>query len=145
MSKKNRELWKQALRSGEFSQGKSTLQSEDGYCCLGVGAQVYHECTGRPVKRDEYGRFEGITLTSEPEIQSWLGLHSAGGSMRHVPLSKLIKYISSVKELPPEKLEHMCLSLWWLNDTAGFTFEEIADFMDEFDEYIFVQEDSTDD
>lgn len=28
--------WVEALRSGEFPQGKNALKTQDGYCCLGV-------------------------------------------------------------------------------------------------------------
>lgn len=42
-----KELWVQALKSGEYVQGEGNLRTEeDGYCCLGVACDVYHKVTG---------------------------------------------------------------------------------------------------
>lgn len=46
-------LWVQALRSGEYQQGRGRLNSTDiltqttGYCCLGVLCDVYNKNTGK--------------------------------------------------------------------------------------------------
>jgi hypothetical protein len=37
---KNIETWVTALESGEYSQGKGALVSNEGYCCIGVYAKV---------------------------------------------------------------------------------------------------------
>ena len=40
-----------ALRSGEYEQGKNQLQSEYGYCCLGVMCDVFAKETGRALQK----------------------------------------------------------------------------------------------
>ena len=37
--------WVAALRSGEFKQGRGWLRSDDRYCCLGVGCEVFRIAT----------------------------------------------------------------------------------------------------
>lgn len=37
--------WVDALRSGEFRQGKLGLRIENAYCCLGVACEIYRRTT----------------------------------------------------------------------------------------------------
>jgi len=34
--------WIKALRSGEYEQDRGHLQTNDGYCCLGVACRIMH-------------------------------------------------------------------------------------------------------
>lgn len=34
--------WLEALRSGQYEQGKNFLQDKDKYCCLGVACRINH-------------------------------------------------------------------------------------------------------
>lgn len=43
----NVRLWVAALRSGEFQQACGSLRGRGGYCCLGVGCEVFRRATGR--------------------------------------------------------------------------------------------------
>ena len=36
-----KEVWCEALRSGEFPQTQNKLKSADGWCCLGVAAEIF--------------------------------------------------------------------------------------------------------
>lgn len=36
MDKELKKRWVAALRSGEYNQGRYTLRSRDGFCCMGV-------------------------------------------------------------------------------------------------------------
>ena len=36
MNKEVKKKWVDALRSGEYAQGRSSLRDHDEYCCLGV-------------------------------------------------------------------------------------------------------------
>lgn len=36
-----KQLWIEALKSGRYKQGKGALRSINGYCCLGVLADLY--------------------------------------------------------------------------------------------------------
>lgn len=40
LPKKFKAKWLQALRSGKYDQGSSTMLKDDKYCCLGVGCKV---------------------------------------------------------------------------------------------------------
>lgn len=40
ISKEQIRQWVEALRSGEYKQGKGHLHSKGGYCCLGVFAKA---------------------------------------------------------------------------------------------------------
>ena len=42
----HRAAWCEALESGEYAQTAGYLRDPDGYCCLGVGCDVYHKITG---------------------------------------------------------------------------------------------------
>lgn len=41
-----RRLWVEALRSGEYEQGRTWLRENDRYCCLGVACELYRKHTG---------------------------------------------------------------------------------------------------
>lgn len=43
MKREIREAWVEALRSGDFRQGKSKLSCDGAYCCLGVLQTLYPE------------------------------------------------------------------------------------------------------
>ena len=40
-TKKQIQKWVLALRSGEYSQTKSKLEDDSGYCCLGVACDIF--------------------------------------------------------------------------------------------------------
>ena len=58
--------WLEALRSGEYEQGKGFLKTEDGYCCLGV----LQHCLSGEVERDDRGESELIPS------EHWLSDHN---------------------------------------------------------------------
>lgn len=70
-----RREWVDALRSGEFKQGKRFLQHKDKYCCLGV-ACVIAERHGVLIDRDEI-QIRG-SLMQRPALDA-LGLRTAMG------------------------------------------------------------------
>lgn len=41
MNSKIKEAWINALRSGEYNQGREKLRGADGFCCLGVLCDLY--------------------------------------------------------------------------------------------------------
>lgn len=74
--------WVDALRSGEYEQGRGGLRHHDKYCCLGVLTDLYHRATGegkwmegrnsgeyRFIGRGEV--YSGAILL--PEISQWAG------------------------------------------------------------------------
>lgn len=77
---KPQRLWLEALRSGEYSQGKYRLQSGNEFCCLGVACEVA-EKAGIKVNKDRFGMINGITLNIQPNVIAWLGLRSSAGEI----------------------------------------------------------------
>jgi hypothetical protein len=114
-----RQLWVKALRSGKYSQGRDSLQTEGGYCCLGV-ACVVAEKEGISVRR--YGPLvgcgEGIkgnSLASQEAVKVWLGMRTGVGAMHTLGYRSLSD----------------------LNDT-GTTFKDIADLIESEPEGLFI-------
>jgi hypothetical protein len=99
-----------ALRSGEYKQTRETLQDENGYCCLGVMCAVFEKETGRALARtfgrDDIERIGGEDLDAQEGVQRWVGLHDSEGG--NTSIHSLVR----------------------LNDSEGYTFLEIADFIE---------------
>lgn len=51
--KANRKLWVEALRSGKYEQASGHLRTTEGYCCLGVLADI----AGAKWRPDGFGAF----------------------------------------------------------------------------------------
>jgi hypothetical protein len=98
-----------ALRSGEYTQTKGTLEDEHGHCCLGVMCDVYQKDTGISVDCRPNGSINGGNLSRHLAVREWVGLVSDCGNITH-------KHRDSS-------------SLAGLNDN-GSTFTEIADFIE---------------
>lgn len=103
--------WVQALRSGNYKQGKRFLHSvADEYCCLGVVCElaIKHGIIGPSVLQDTgpsygYGNL-GCYAGAPGEVMDWIKLKDSIG-----------------------QFDHGCLA--HLND-AGKTFNEIADIIE---------------
>ena len=108
-----RAKWVEALRSGEFRQGRTCLRSpSDGFCCLGVACEVYRR--EESVGRWHGGAFEASDSFRDrdtgflpPPVQEWLGLGNHAGDL-------------------DTEVAGGWSSLLSLNDGAGYTFDEIA-------------------
>ena len=121
-----RKIWVEALRSGKYKQGYGRLrvsmehmQSEDGFCCLGVACDLYqqHEETYLGWKKNDvqeeggiYWAFSHVTGSLPLEVMRWLGLSSVDGALA-----------SSKARVAP--------TLSYLND-KGESFEGIADVIE---------------
>lgn len=57
------EKWLSALESGEFKQIHGVLKSHDGYCCLGVGCELFYS--------EHFTLVEGSFLFRDPEITDY--------------------------------------------------------------------------
>lgn len=62
--------WIAALRSGEYKQGTGRLQSETGYCCLGVACKVL--IPDDKLKLKDNGFLNGGYPLSQPNTPRWL-------------------------------------------------------------------------
>jgi hypothetical protein len=96
-------LWIAALRSGNYPQGESALQDEDGYCCLGVACKVLI-----PVDKQELddGYLDGGYPISQPSAPQWL------------------------KDINADFGNKTGKNLAGLNDIDGLSFDEIADLLE---------------
>lgn len=72
-----KEKWVNALRSGEYQQGKGGLLCEGKYCCLGVLSDLYAKEHNIEWKEEEYSKFKSL-LDSDKilpiEIRKWAEL-----------------------------------------------------------------------
>ena len=58
----NRKKWVEALRSGEYEQGKEFLQCGSSFCCLGIACEVASK-NGVPVSMSD-GEIDGVCSVS---------------------------------------------------------------------------------
>ena len=112
----NRRKWVEALRSGDYQQGRRSLRpTNDTYCCLGVACDVLsNENQGWEANQGEFWfyRSDGSLVARElpSEVRDMLGLQTAVGNMTKLDW-RLGKSLAS------------------MND-EGSTFEEIADIIE---------------
>ncbi|NCX55979.1 MAG: hypothetical protein EBW87_02120 [Burkholderiaceae bacterium] len=100
------EKWIQALRSGEYKQATNYLQTDYGYCCVGVACKVTIPEKKQKMSEDTnllYGR----GVNHQPHAPKWL------------------RVICSCQY--PSDLD---TSLYDLNDIHRKSFEEIADILE---------------
>lgn len=106
MDNRVKDLWVQALRSGEYRQTKNYLSTDDGYCCLGVLCEVAI-ADGLEIDCQDYGTvfYDGEDAILPQSVQEWADLGQANPSIDW-------------------EADDVC-SLAELNDHGG-TFDEIA-------------------
>lgn len=125
MNQEIKKEWVAALRSGEYKQGRKTMRNKkDEFCCLGVLCEVS--------RRSGIGRWERghdayyfVTVSDIDEyyeyylppysVQNWSDLSHNG---------KLPKPVDG-------RNGKLYGNLAALNDEAGYTFEQIADVIEE--------------
>lgn len=119
--------WIAALRSGDYKQGLDNLRSfDDRYCCLGVGCEV----AGIEAVWDDENklyRYGGLAMFPPAAFYQWLGL-----------LIPPDEEITDLNDNVVEVLLPTYTSDWgWeyslsvLNDDQGYTFDQIADLIEE--------------
>ncbi len=83
MNKTIKEIWIQALESGEYEQGKGLLrEDEDRYCCLGVLCDLYskiHPSTQWQLGDNGTWYFLDEEATLPKKVMKWAGLESSAG------------------------------------------------------------------
>lgn len=120
-------LWIDALRSGEFEQGKSYLNRNGKMCCLGVLCEVAIR-NGVDVKKfrdPDFGDivgYDGCVTTPPSSVTQWI---SDGEEWPHAPkvlvdgYGKELNWVGDKRE-----------SVIALNDNASWTFAQIADALE---------------
>jgi hypothetical protein len=104
MNKEYKQKWIDALRSGKYKQGKGCLRSGDNYCCLGVLCDIVDP------KYFTHGT-NGYRSYLPLHIQDRVGIEDPDGRLHH-----------SIGQFN---------TLIGLNDSAEYTFEQIADIIEE--------------
>src|SRR5688500_15014524 len=110
-NKANMRLWVDALRSGDYKQGRHYLQADGKFCCLGVACQVA-VAAGVPLRVRKYADrivvYGDCQSSLPPEVTTWLG---TGDGFGDVPVTKWLLATRA-------------------NDSHGWSFERIADALD---------------
>ena len=95
------EKWVEALRSGEYQQGRLVLQNSRGaFCCLGVLCDLHRTDEGGEWVTDHVGRTDGGKLYQPllggedyallpPAVQRWAGIRSNNPAARGEILTDL--------------------------------------------------------
>jgi hypothetical protein len=131
--------WLAALRSGEYQQGKSYLKTgENEYCCLGVLCVIFgrHQDQIIDFTKNVDGQWTFVLPEAKspikarvtlphPEVYKWAGLNEDGGqtfvaTIEDNGLGTEAPVVSPVGLLPG------------LNDTHGYSFSEIADYIERY-------------
>lgn len=104
--------WLAALRSGDYRQTKGCLFDDQGYCCLGVACDVFHQDTGQ----GEWELTDAFILRGESqetyppaEVMEYFGIAT---------YSPTVLFSSSAKK-----------EVAALND-EGYSFEKIANLLE---------------
>lgn len=111
--------WVKALRSGKYKQGKTYLNKNDSFCCLGVLCEISEITT----KTTRVGNVDSIILYDKydggipPSVQKWSGMSDILGS--HLAIDGKFHSLASYNDGHDKAF-------------AGrrFTFLEIADWIE---------------
>ena len=114
ISKKEFNMWIEALRSGKYKQAKGMLQNARGYCCLGVACEIL----GSNLSRSEDNNFliGGSPSTQrmcKAVIPDWL--NTINGYFENLDCKNNEMNFKNIMEL---------------NDSLGLSFNEIADVLE---------------
>ena len=104
MKEEIKDRWVEALRSGEYKQGKKALKMDGNFCCLGVLCDLHAKEVGgdwEDLQNRRAQRYFGCIGLPPYEVQYW-------AETKH----------SSGKEIAN------------LNDVQNYTFEQIADWIE---------------
>lgn len=116
-----KQRWLTALRSGEYPQITGVLHNDEGFCCLGVLSELAHKdgVVTRTRTNDDYYAYgsEKAAGVLPAEVINWAGLEEP------VPVVLLT--------LRQDAGDEVVYGLADLNDGEGWTFDEIADVIEE--------------
>ncbi len=114
--------WVEALRSGEYEQGKNSLVIKSeyslSYCCLGVLCDL--------VAKEEDG-YEWIEKDSMYPIMKT----PKGDASENLPPGELAELVGLERRAPELMLDGDKIGLIVLNDKEGLSFTQIADLIEE--------------
>lgn len=94
MNAEVKKLWIEALRSGEYEQGRGRLKTaNNGYCCLGVLCELHREAvegSWEESDNDNIGSFyEGQRYSLPKLVMKWAGLNECNPRVGYASLETL--------------------------------------------------------
>lgn len=109
MNRENATKWVAALRSGDYEQGRSALNYNGRYCCLGVACEVAIEA-GVAVRRQEFWngevRYDNENSALPRRVREWLSaeaddplLNGHAAIHRNDPLGQSFEEIAQAIEV----------------------------------------------
>lgn len=101
--------WIKALRSGKYNQTTGSLQDDSGYCCLGVACVTL--IPKKNLKLESFkgdNMLQGTNSKDQPNAPEWL---------KNIQEKWRLKFGDEYSPMG-------------LNDTAKYTFDEIADCLE---------------
>lgn len=129
---KEQKKWLEALRSGKYNQTARVLHDDEGYCCLGVACEVLGESF-------EYFESENRYIISS-EIKNYIS-QGEGYSVLTDSLAEKLQLFSKMGrphfDDNSSREETMLEDLTSYNDKRDYTFEEIADHIEEYPHMYF--------
>ena len=114
MNKEIKARWVEALRSGNYEQGRYNLRRDDQFCCLGVLCDVVKDevgCNWLPAQ-DSYGTFYRFDEADEV-------------------LPKVVAEYADLQLSPRLKTSKGEVEITIFNDSVEYTFEQLADLIEE--------------
>ena len=130
LDKKTKKEWIKRLRSGKYKQTESVLYSpsEGAYCCLGVLCEIEGK-SKEEITNKEFPHNAGVgECMSYYEVKFLIGsypLYTVTSSPHFSGDDDELAYLVETKK-------HGWISLSALNDSLGYTFEEIADVVEKY-------------
>ena len=138
-----RERWIKALRSDKYEQTQNNLRNVNGYCCLGVLCDVIMKET-KPEQgweldedRSAYSLFGAHYGGLPTTYQQMMGLITDEGEIE-LNLIKNEATAIRLKEYEAGTSERVILTV--LNDSGKWSFEDIADLIENEPQAIFLGE-----
>jgi len=117
MKSEIKQRWIEALRSGDYEQGKEYLNNHNRFCCLGVLCDLYSQDCNVDWETDPHKITTLKTLFNE---QDYLPM----------PVTLWAGIVPKDKENISTDIETSKGNLSWLND-SGATFGDIANIIEE--------------
>lgn len=110
MNKDIKEQWVEALRSGEYEQGRGTLCQDNKFCCLGV----LFDIAG--------GEVEGEWIPHDILSNAWRATSPSNSTLYGLPTD----FLDFCEVASSEAFNLICM-----NDNNEQSFEQIAEWIEE--------------
>lgn len=129
-----KERWVKELRSGNWPQGRQTLNNDDGYCCLGVLCEIALQddvvSKGKIDNIAYYGKHgTGSSYLLPTQVQIWGSVDE--NPVFYIKRSDLPVSLQDDDFGPTDMNGNLRVSLAGMND-AGASFDEIADVIEKY-------------